>query len=84
MTNAHCIPFRKSDIIAMCLQDSDFDPEHKEAFSDCCKLLQSIIHVEFHRRLERLKDRYAPVNPGASAILRHRWNPFFRHGGRVA
>ena len=63
MTNAHFIPFRKSDIIAMCLQDSDFDPEHEEAFSDCCKLLQSTLHVEFHRRLEQLKDRYAPVNP---------------------
>jgi hypothetical protein len=55
MTNAHFIPFRKSDIIAMCLQDSDFDPGHKEAFSDCCTLLQSTLHVEFHRRLERLK-----------------------------
>ncbi len=63
MTNAHFIPFRKSDIVTMCLQDSGFDSQRQGAFADCCSLLQSIFHFEFYRRLEQLKDRYAPLNP---------------------
>ena len=61
MAKEHFIPFRKSDIVAMCLRDSDFDAQQQEDFAHCCSLLQSIFHFEFHQSLEQLKDRYAPV-----------------------
>ncbi len=63
MAKEHFIPFRKSDIVAMCLQDSGFEQQQHDDFVHCCSLLQSIFHFEFHQRLEQLKDRYAPVNP---------------------
>ena len=70
MAKEHFIPFRKSDIVAMCLRDSDFDQQQQEDFAHCCRLLHSIFHFEFHQRLEQLKDRYALVNPDAQAVNR--------------
>lgn len=65
MAARHFIPFRKSDIVAMCLQDSDFDSQLQVEFLHFCKLLQSVFHYEFHQQLEQLKDQYAPLNPDA-------------------
>ena len=65
MDTRHFIPFRKSDIVAMCLQDGDFDSQMRAQFLHFCKLLQSVFHYEFHQQLEQLKDQYAPVNPDA-------------------
>jgi hypothetical protein len=61
----HFIPFRKSDIVAMCLEDAVPPPGETEAFKSFCAIIQSIIHYEFHARLERLKDLYAPFDPTA-------------------
>jgi hypothetical protein len=58
----HFIPFRKSDVLAMCA-DGKVASGSVAGFRDVCAILQSIIHFEFHQRLERLKDLYAPFDP---------------------
>ncbi len=63
MQTEHFIPFRKSDIIAMCVDDGQVPAADSARFKQFCAILQSIVHFEFHDRLERLKDLYAPFDP---------------------
>ena len=57
------IPFRKKDIVAMCLKDGGLAKTEEPKFLEFVALLQSIYHFEFHQKLEALKDAYAPLNP---------------------
>ena len=57
------IPFRKRDIVSMCLRDGGLSEEEQMLFGQLVVLLQSSYHFEFHERLEALKDAYAPLNP---------------------
>lgn len=58
---ARFIPFRKRDVLAMCLAEGALADADAEAFSQCAAMAASLIHQEFHIRLEALKDAYAPV-----------------------
>ncbi|MDH3407666.1 MAG: TMEM143 family protein [Gammaproteobacteria bacterium] len=60
------IPFRKRDIIEMCLGRGELDAEAVAQFREFCRLLQSVFHFEFHAVLEALKDSYAAVDPDAA------------------
>ncbi len=58
---ARFIPFRKRDLVAMCLAEGALADAETEVFSQCAAMAASLIHQEFHIRLEALKDAYAPV-----------------------
>ncbi|MDH3354930.1 MAG: TMEM143 family protein [Chromatiales bacterium] len=60
--NFRFIPYRKHDIVEMCLQDNKLSSQEKE-FRDLYYMLGSIFHFEFHQVIEALKDSYAPVDP---------------------
>src|SRR6185436_16811056 len=55
------IPFRKRDIVSMCLAEGALTGDDAEAFRQCALILSGLIHYEFYDRLETLKDAYAPV-----------------------
>jgi hypothetical protein len=57
------IPFRKRDVVEMCLTEGSLSAVEKMQFRDVCQLLQSVFHFDFHQVLEDLKDTYAPLNP---------------------
>jgi hypothetical protein len=57
------IPFRRVDLIDMCLEDAWFTDGQRVRFRSVSALLTSLIHHDFHMQLEGLKDAYAPVNP---------------------
>ena len=59
------IPFRKADVIDMCVNESRLSPDEIESFKELCQILEAIFHFEFHGRLEKLKAFYAPFNPDA-------------------
>lgn len=59
------IPFRKSDIVKMCLEKGDLDHSEHSHFRKFYQLLHSTFHFEFHQTLEQLKDAYATINPDA-------------------
>ena len=59
------IPFRKSDLIAMCLDAGLVPSRDKTDFQDFHGILEALLHFEYHRLLEALKDAYAPFNPDA-------------------
>jgi hypothetical protein len=57
------IPFRKKDIIEMCISGGALSGSDQMKFREFCHLLQSVFHFEYHDTLETLKDLYAPLNP---------------------
>ena len=58
------IPFRKRDIIEMCLLDAKLAGQEDD-FRQLYYMLSSIFHFEFHKIIESLKDSYAPLDPDA-------------------
>lgn len=63
------IPFRKSDIIEMCVNDSRLSEDDQKLFRQFCNILGSLIHFEFHHQVETLKNCYFPFNPDADTRL---------------
>ena len=59
------IPFRKSDLVAMCLEAGLVARPHKADFEEFRGILEALLHFEYHRLLESLKNAYAPFNPDA-------------------
>jgi Protein of unknown function (DUF3754) len=56
------IPYRKHDLVEMCLQEQRLKGEEKD-FRQLYYMLSSIFHFDFHQIIESLKDCYAPVDP---------------------
>lgn len=59
------IPYRRSDIIKLCLDDGRLDAAEAQKFKDFCEILSSYYHFRFHKTLEVIKDNYVPFNPNA-------------------
>ncbi len=62
---ARFIPYSRSDIIQLLVNEGSLTQEETNLFKQVCDLLLHIYHFEFHQSLETLKDCYAPVNPDA-------------------
>jgi len=56
------IPFRKHDIVEMCLKDNLLSDQETE-FRHLSSMLSSIYHFEYHNIIESLKDSYALIDP---------------------
>jgi Protein of unknown function (DUF3754) len=65
------IPFRKADIIKMCINDSRLSKHDQNLFRRFCHILGSLIHFEFHHQVEMFKDCYSPFNPDADTRLNY-------------
>ena len=65
------IPFRKADVIEMCINDSRLSKHDQNLFRQLCHILGSLIHFEFHHQVEMLKDCYSPFNPDADTRLNY-------------
>ena len=57
------IPYRRSDIIALCLKDGQLSSAEAKKFKDFCQILSAYYHFRFHQTLEVFKDNYVPFNP---------------------
>jgi len=71
----HFIPFRKADVIDMCLADGALGGPDKKSFGEFAKILGALFHFEYHERLETLKDSFVPFNPDADARAQKRVDP---------
>ena len=58
------IPYRKQDVVEMCLRELEFD-DSGTSLRQFCELLSNSFHVEYHQTLESLKNDYAPFDPNA-------------------
>ncbi|MGD9331984.1 MAG: TMEM143 family protein [Desulfobacterales bacterium] len=59
------IPFRKSDLVTMCLEAGLIMEGTAADFHDFHRLLGALLHFEYHQLLESIKDAYAPFDPDA-------------------
>ena len=59
------IPFRKADLISMCIETGRVPKNAEADFHDFRRILEALLHFEYHQLLESLKDAYAPFNPDA-------------------
>ena len=57
------IPFRRADVVRMCLAEGRLEGPERRVFEDLCGLISATFHHQFHTRLESLKEDYAPFNP---------------------
>lgn len=67
-TRFRFIPFRRRDIIEMCLRDGKLAASGP-GFRQLAQMLAQLYHFEFHAIIEALKDAYADVDPDAD--MRH-------------
>ncbi len=61
------IPYRRQDIIEMCLREQRLQGQEKE-FRHLCGMIGSIFHFEFHQIIESLKNLYAPIDPDSDTL----------------
>ncbi len=59
------IPFRRSELIELCLADRQLDERAGLQFREFCEILAAFYHFRAHAQLERLKEHYAPFDPDA-------------------
>lgn len=62
------IPFRRGDLVKLCLEDGFLRGDNVRLFKEFCEILQAYLHFKQHYVLEDLKDRYAQFNPDAVTI----------------
>lgn len=66
MTNEHreaFIPYRRTDIMRLCLEDGRLQAEEAQAFESFGTMLTAFYHFQLHGDLETIKDNYAVFNP---------------------
>src|SRR5262249_33149676 len=61
MSGEHFIPFRRSDVVAMCADQ--LPAAERDSFVGFTGMLASLLHYRFHARIEALKEAYPPFNP---------------------
>lgn len=69
------IPYRRTDLIELCIEDGKLSPADVPKFREFCHILSAYYHFHFHHTLETLKDNYAPFDPDAETKSRIQPNP---------
>lgn len=67
------IPYRKADVIELCIQDGKLDAQKQQKFREFCEILGAYYHFEFHELLEKFKNNYAPFNPDSDTKPMVNW-----------
>ena len=69
LTPLRFIPFRRSDVIKMCLAENRLDAAATESFERARKQIESVYSGQFHTIRQQLKDAYGPLDPDADTRL---------------
>jgi hypothetical protein len=69
------IPYRRTDLIELCLEDGQLDSVEAQKFREFCSIIAAYYHFQFHGYLESLKDNYAPFDPDADTKSRTETTP---------
>lgn len=64
----HYLPIRQGELIELLARDPALATEERALFRQLCRLVEAIIHFEYHQHLSRLKDSYAPFDPDAETL----------------
>ncbi len=69
------IPYRRADLIDMCVEDGQLSEADQPQFRQFCEILSAYYHFELHRSLEMLKENFAPFNPDSDTKRRFEPTP---------
>lgn len=67
------IPFRRDDLVQMCLDEDGLAEENKEDFVRVCREIEQHFQREFHDIKQRLKNAYGPLDPDADTRLMNQY-----------
>jgi len=70
-SRAHFLPFRRRDLIAFCAEEGRLDREDAERFRTLSRMIAALYHHDFHVRLDRIEDGFAPFDPDADTRTIH-------------
>src|SRR5262249_36774357 len=59
----HYIPLRKADLVELLCRDRGMSSEAADQFRRFAELISATFHFEYYKRLEDLKNEYAPFDP---------------------
>lgn len=59
------IPFRRSDLVQMCLEEGSLDEKQSASFERICGEIEHFFQREFHGIRQQLKQAYGPLDPDA-------------------
>lgn len=59
------IPYRRKDLIELCIADGKISSSDAQTFRHFCEILSAYYHFQFHTTLENLKNNFAPFDPDA-------------------
>lgn len=68
------IPYRRSDLIELCIQDGQLADADVQKFRDFCEILAAYYHFQLHHTLEILKDNFTFFNPDSDTKTRSQPN----------
>ncbi|MEX0819715.1 MAG: TMEM143 family protein, partial [Pirellulaceae bacterium] len=57
------IPLRRARLVELLAEDQALPQDERDQFVRWCERLMSVVHHEYHERLEAIKDDYDPFNP---------------------
>ena len=59
------IPYRRKDLIELCIKDGKLSLTEAGTFRHFCEILSAYYHFQYHITLENLKNHFAPFDPDA-------------------
>ncbi|GIV98469.1 MAG: hypothetical protein KatS3mg057_3126 [Herpetosiphonaceae bacterium] len=66
------IPYRRTDLIELCIEDGLLSGDEAEQFRRFCEILAAYYHYRSQATIEALKDAFAPYNPDCDTrVLRN-------------
>lgn len=68
VTSLRFIPFRKTDVIEMCLSNGVLSQQERQQFREITAIIQKLFHVQFHARTESLKESFSSINPDSDTL----------------
>ncbi|NEP10603.1 MAG: DUF3754 domain-containing protein [Symploca sp. SIO2C1] len=69
------IPYRRSDLIDLCISDGQLSVDQQGTFREFCNILSAYYHFQFHSYLETIKYNFEPFNPDSITKVVHQPDP---------
>lgn len=63
------IPYRKADLVELCIQDGKLQGEDVQKFREFCEIVSAYYHFDSLKHLESMKNNFAHINPDADTKL---------------
>ena len=65
----HFIPFRRQDVVRMCLEDKGLPSEQHKSFRELCEILAAYLHFDLHEFGNAVRTHYAWFDPDRDVRL---------------